>query len=67
MVSPHRGVINIVLNVVGILEYWNIRILGIKSKLGLMSDYLSTHVSYKIDCDPKLIIPLFHHSIIPVA
>jgi hypothetical protein len=53
--------------VVGILEYWNIGILGIKSKLGLMSDYLSTHVSYKIDCDPKLIIPLFHHSIIPVA
>jgi hypothetical protein len=27
-----------------------------------MSDYLSTHVSYKIDCDPKPIIPSFHYS-----
>ena len=66
MVSPHRGVISILLNVVGVLEYWSIGVLGLKLKIGLMSDYLSTHVSYKIDCDPKPIIPSLHHSITPV-
>ena len=66
MVSPHRGVIDILLNVVGVLEYWSIGLLGLKSERGLISDYLNAHVSYEVDCDPKPIIPSLHHSIIPL-
>ena len=67
MISPHRGVVDILLNVVGVLEYWNIGILGLKSELDLISDYLNTHVSYEVYYDPKPIIPSLHHSITPVA
>jgi len=28
LISPHRGVINILLDMVGVLEYWSIGILG---------------------------------------
>ena len=67
MVSPHRGVIDILLHVVGILEYWSTGILGIKSELGIIFDYQNTHVFYEVGGDPQPIMPLLHHSIIPVA
>ena len=58
LVSPHRGVIVTLLNMIGMLEYWSIGVLGLKSELSSISDHLNTHVSYEVYCDPKPIIPL---------
>jgi hypothetical protein len=65
--APERGVIGILLHVVGMLEYWSTGILGLKSELGLICDYQNTHLPYKIAGDPQPITPSLHHSIIPVA
>ena len=67
MVLPHRGVIDILLHVDGVLEYWNIGVLGLKSEIGLIFECLNTHLFYEVDGDPKPIIPSLHHSITPVA
>jgi hypothetical protein len=63
LVSPHRGVIDILLHVVGMLEYWSTGILGLNSELGLNCDYQNTHVSYEVGGDRN---PSLHHSIIPL-
>ena len=52
LVSPHRGVIDILLHVVGMLGYWSTGILSLKSELDFIGDYQNTHVSYKVGNDP---------------
>jgi hypothetical protein len=60
-------VIDFLLHVVGMLEYWSTGILGLKSELGLIFDYQKTHASYEAGGDSQPIISSLHHSIIPVA
>jgi hypothetical protein len=58
---------DILLQVVGMLEYWSAGILGLNSELGLIYDDQNTHVSYGFSGDSQPIIPSLHYSIIPVA
>ena len=51
-VSPHRGVINISLQVVGKLEYWNTGMLGRKSECCSIWEYQNAHVSYEVGGSP---------------
>ena len=48
----------------GMLEYWNIGMLG---KIGMLPilQYQYEHIIYKGDSIPQPIIPSFHYSIIP--
>jgi len=47
LVSPHRGVIDISLHGIGMLEYWNTGILGRKSECCLIWNDHNAHISYE--------------------
>jgi hypothetical protein len=60
------GVIDFLLQLVGMLEYWSTGILGLKSEFGLIFDHQNIILSCEVGGDPQPIIPSLHHSITPL-